>query len=355
MGSIRRCVWAGEWIVETETVTESGAKRYRGIVVGWETKGGRTKVEREFESLENAVYGIVPGGGKRYQAAGVTEDGEVRYFSHMQTVGLGVNSKGEVVRSQGGCEIFKSSTKSIDDVMRDRAERGYGIDAAKNVKICEETGEKDLAKIWRFVGLTNTSLPGVTSQYTSETNVVHSTSSGVKTYTSQARDTASLLCDNCSLSETFERVCAGDIEGAIETAPSVELKLAMMSYGSEKFESLAEQVLEGCGEEDIEIKYCLWHLLSGLRKEYGGRIVGEKKVEMRTRVGYALRFLDSQELKRWGRKCTEMSIKEGDLEGLIFTGANDRGLEIMQSYLDHTSDIQTVASIVGRCIMVGEG
>ena len=76
---------------------------------------------------------------------------------------------------------------------------------------------------------------------------------------------------------------------------------------------------------------------------------------MRTRVWYALRFLDSQELKRWGRKCTERAAKEGDLEGLIFTGASDRGVEIMQSYLDRTSDIQTVASIVGRCIMEGGG
>ena len=50
-----------------------------------------------------------------------------------------------------------------------------------------------------------------------------------------------------------------------------------------------------------------------------------------------------------------MAIKEGDLEGLIFTGANDRGVEIMQAYLDRTSDIQTVASVVGRCIMGGEG
>ena len=39
----------------------------------WGTGGGRTKISREFETLKNAVYGIVPTGGRRFQAAGVTE------------------------------------------------------------------------------------------------------------------------------------------------------------------------------------------------------------------------------------------------------------------------------------------
>ena len=150
LGSISRCVWAGEWIVETETLTPSGSTRYRGIVVGWGTKGGRTKIEREFETLKNAVYGIVPAGGRRFQAAGVNAAGRVEFFSHMQSVGLGVSSRGAVARSQGGCEIFKPDVEeSVDDRMRKRAEMGYGIDAPTNIKVCEETGEIDLAKIWR--------------------------------------------------------------------------------------------------------------------------------------------------------------------------------------------------------------
>ena len=45
------------------------------------------------------------------------------------------------------------------------------------------------------------------------------------------RDQASLLCDDCSPSETFDKVCGGDVEGAIDTAAGVELKLAMMRWG----------------------------------------------------------------------------------------------------------------------------
>ena len=116
----------------------------------WGTGGGRTKISREFETLKNAVYGIVPTGGRRFQAAGVTEEGRVEYFSHMQSVGLGVGNGGEVGRSQGRCEISRPDVgEAVDDIMRIRAEMGYGIDAAVNIKVCEERGEIDLAKIWR--------------------------------------------------------------------------------------------------------------------------------------------------------------------------------------------------------------
>ena len=68
----------------------------------------------------------------------------------MQSVGLGVGSGGEVGRSQGRCEISRPDVgEAVDDIMRIRAEMGYGIDAAVNIKVCEERGEIDLAKIWR--------------------------------------------------------------------------------------------------------------------------------------------------------------------------------------------------------------
>jgi len=122
--------------------------------------------------MESAVYGIVPEGGRRYQAAGI-EGGRIKYFSHMQTVGLGVNSRGEIARSQGGVEIRKPSSKagSVDDVMRKRADMGYGIDAARNIRVCEETGEvragaseattadRELSQDERSESYTNNTLP----------------------------------------------------------------------------------------------------------------------------------------------------------------------------------------------------
>lgn len=66
------------------------------------------------------------------------------------------------------------------------------------------------------------------------------------------------------------------------------------------------------------------------------------------RIAFACRFLPAEELGAFIRYSETEYTQKGYLEGLIITGMDVKGLELMQTYLDRTSDIQTVALLVAR-------
>jgi len=70
------------------------------------------------------------------------------------------------------------------------------------------------------------------------------------------------------------------------------------------------------------------------------------------RVGFACRFLPRADLYSFltSRKC----IKNGSLEGLLITGLDKRGIGLLQSYMDRTSDVQTAALISCRVVLPTE-
>jgi len=43
---------------------------------------------------------------------------------------------------------------------------------------------------------------------------------------------------------------------------------------------------------------------------------------------------------------TQQLARHGDLEGLLITGLSDEGLELLQVYVENTSDVQTVSAII---------
>ena len=74
-------------------------------------------------------------------------------------------------------------------------------------------------------------------------------------------------------------------------------------------------------------------------------VLDETSLPLRERVGVALRYLPDKELTSFLNKVASRYISTGELEGLILTGITPRGMDLMQSYVDRTSDIQTAALI----------
>ncbi|SCV01608.1 LANO_0F12596g1_1 [Lachancea nothofagi CBS 11611] len=72
-------------------------------------------------------------------------------------------------------------------------------------------------------------------------------------------------------------------------------------------------------------------------------ILSESAISLRERLGVALRFLNDKDLTRFLESTAESVIANGELEGLILTGITPRGINLLQSYVNKTSDVQTAA------------
>jgi hypothetical protein len=74
-------------------------------------------------------------------------------------------------------------------------------------------------------------------------------------------------------------------------------------------------------------------------------VLEESSLPLRERIGVALRCLSDQDLTIFLNKVSEKYVSRGELEGLILTGITPRGMDLLQSYVDRTSDVQTAALI----------
>ncbi|KAJ7179577.1 hypothetical protein C8R46DRAFT_1074139 [Mycena filopes] len=61
-------------------------------------------------------------------------------------------------------------------------------------------------------------------------------------------------------------------------------------------------------------------------------------------------FLDDKLLSSYLHRCVENSTHRGDIDGLVVTGLTKRGLDILQSYVDRSGDVQTAAILASYAV-----
>ncbi|KAG0707015.1 hypothetical protein DFH29DRAFT_1016546 [Suillus ampliporus] len=59
-------------------------------------------------------------------------------------------------------------------------------------------------------------------------------------------------------------------------------------------------------------------------------------------------FLDDKALSSYLRRMTDQACTRGDIEGLIIAGLTPAGMDILQSYVDRTGDVQTAAILAAH-------
>ena len=62
-------------------------------------------------------------------------------------------------------------------------------------------------------------------------------------------------------------------------------------------------------------------------------------------MAFACQHLCDTKLAEYAKSLMQSCIELGDLNGLLLTGASTVGIHLLQSYLDWTEDVQTVALI----------
>lgn len=84
-------------------------------------------------------------------------------------------------------------------------------------------------------------------------------------------------------------------------------------------------------------------LLTHLSTNEWSEVLDEDVIPFRERLAIALQFLDDKALTSYLRRLTEEACEHGSIEGLVLTGLTPSGMRVIQSYLDHTGDVQSAA------------
>jgi len=77
----------------------------------------------------------------------------------------------------------------------------------------------------------------------------------------------------------------------------------------------------------------------------------DQMLSLSDRVAFACLFLPRKELRMYLESCIATCTRSGNLEGIVVTGLDKRGIAILQSYVDKCSDVQTAALISSRVIL----
>jgi len=84
-------------------------------------------------------------------------------------------------------------------------------------------------------------------------------------------------------------------------------------------------------------------LLTHLSTNEWSEVLDEDFIPFRERLAIGLQFLDDKALSSYLRRLTDVACEDGSIEGLILTGLTPSGMRVIQSYLDHTGDVQSAA------------
>ena len=81
------------------------------------------------------------------------------------------------------------------------------------------------------------------------------------------------------------------------------------------------------------------------------KILHDEMLSLSDRVAFACMFLSRAELQKYLLDSIEKCKDDGNLEGLVITGLDQRGFQLLQSFVDLYSDCQSVALISSRVIL----
>uniref|UniRef100_A0A8D7ZYA5 WD repeat-containing protein mio n=1 Tax=Culex pipiens TaxID=7175 RepID=A0A8D7ZYA5_CULPI len=204
--------------------------------------------------------------------------------------------------------------------------------------------------------------------------------SGLVVYRSEHRDTAQLLCgwtfdrtkessfaafiDELCTNKEFTRAAlitcfhfkikqAIDIlgRGAEQSAdPSSLLRvaaIALSGFSAERSGLWRKQC--GAARTQIDDPYlrCMFSFLAH-EKDGFETVTNETEISLSDRMAFACNFLSDLKLAEYIKGMVANCIETGDLNGLLLTGATNDGIKLLQSHLDRTEDVQTVALIAAR-------
>ena len=148
----------------------------------------------------------------------------------------------------------------------------------------------------------------------------------------------------------------GDIEECVNCLSRGNERLKLMStavagYHASKMNQLTSSTLTWkklCNDLSVELdEPYLRAIFAFVANGDWQDVLDEQALPLSDRLGIALRFLNEEDLTRYLKNLHGKLVASGEPEGIILTGlATPAAIDLLQTYVDRTSDVQTAALIV---------
>ncbi|XP_067022252.1 GATOR2 complex protein MIOS-A-like [Acropora muricata] len=79
-------------------------------------------------------------------------------------------------------------------------------------------------------------------------------------------------------------------------------------------------------------------------------ILAEEGMEIEDRVAFACKYLPDSKLSQFLDSLTSKLTNEGDLDGILLTGISLDGINLLEKYVNKTTDVQTASLVIVNCV-----
>ncbi|RHZ65023.1 hypothetical protein Glove_319g166 [Diversispora epigaea] len=140
---------------------------------------------------------------------------------------------------------------------------------------------------------------------------------------------------------------------ALSNSKDEKLKLVSTALAGFSFNKNQENsIWRGmCKQLSLEMKEpYLRAIFSYISSQGWDNVLNDEELELRDRVGIAIRFMDDEKLTNYLYETTEIVKKNGDLSGIILTGLTSEGITLFENYVNNTADVQTASLALSYCV-----
>lgn len=286
----------------------------------------------------------------------------------------------------------------LSELFQQRIAQDYGLmDFERNAKVCMDPS---LASVWKmlaqmenldcFIGLVF--VLGIDPKSSEETKTKALSSVDIRTfydfpsnshanvrvYKSEPRDCALELCGwsfnknemSSNLQGFLDDLCKKKkfTRASMIAVFQLRIRLACEILGRAANEieeekssyRIAAIALAGFGTGNMWKMQCnamtqiedahLRAIFSFLSDETIAGVLYEEGISLSDRMAFACIFLNDRQLSEYVKFLIQHSITNGNLHGLLLTGATIDGIQLLQAFVDKTDDVQT-AALIGAKIM----
>ncbi|KAI9791661.1 MAG: hypothetical protein M1833_001481 [Piccolia ochrophora] len=89
-------------------------------------------------------------------------------------------------------------------------------------------------------------------------------------------------------------------------------------------------------------------ILALVSSEDWKEVIAENSLPLRDRIGVAMMFLADAEITPFLSLLTRGCVENGDIEGICLTGLTSEGMDLFQTYIDRTGDVQTAVLVMSH-------
>lgn len=289
-----------------------------------------------------------------------------------------------------------SGYDDISELFQQRILQDYGLmDFERNAKVCMVPS---LVSVWKMLaqmassdcfiglrmilGIDSKSEELTIAQSTVEVRTFHdfptNSHANVRVFKNEERDFAQELCGwmfhkneiNSSLQAYIDDLCKKKkfTRAAMIAVFHLRIRLAcdILGRGANEIDEeknsfrIAAIALAGFGTGSMWKMQCntmkqiedphLRAIFSFLADETFSGVLHEEGISLSDRMAFACMFLNDRQLSEYVKYLIQHSITNGNLQGLLLTGATIDGIQLLQAFVDKTDDVQT-ASLIGAKIM----